>query len=289
MEGSTLVRGAGGRGLCGESHGWRRSREPSSAWWVKRGGGGGRAAAPWRGRGLWTELRLGANFDRMIVDLHRHASRSSGKVFTVITEHKNPVSVEHSRLLRLRMRTEVLLMATQARTSSRRCCGGSSHLFCVFDLVGLWVGARWRQDVGRAGAGVATPRTPPAPAGGNNTDGHNTLTLARVSRRHVSSNRPGRSQEDKNHRRGSLTAAGTRASAEGQVGRQMLTANCHVFNLPCVIFFLLPAARSGVPAAMHQTSCRRRKASWLASTGALIFWKLASRPSGRRREEAQRD
>lgn len=74
--------------------------------------------------------------------LHRHASRVSLNVFTIITEHKNPVSVvEHSRLLWLPMRTELLLMAAQACTSSNRCCGGSSHLFaCLVSSVSGWFG-----------------------------------------------------------------------------------------------------------------------------------------------------
>lgn len=62
--------------------------------------------------------------------LHRHASRFSEGIYNNY-KHKNPVSVEHSRLLRLRMRTERLLMAAQARTSSDRCCGGSTPFLRV--------------------------------------------------------------------------------------------------------------------------------------------------------------
>lgn len=109
--------------------------------------------------------------------LHRHASRFSLNVFTIITEHKNPVSVvEHSRLPRLRMRTELLLMATQAHVFSR-CCGRS---FARIGLVYIRISQTWRSTGGR---GHASSSTHPPPMGGNNTDGgRNTIVHEQKTR-----------------------------------------------------------------------------------------------------------
>lgn len=147
--------------------------------------------------------------------LHRHASRFSLNVFTIITEHKNPVSVvEHSRLLRLRMRTELLLMATQAHVFSR--CGGRSSPRSDQAPLHQDQSNLTLQCLFYGGRGHASSTHPP-PTRGNNTDGdRNTIVREQKTRQ--------QQQSSQAERRAGVggTAGGPRRRTRGRLWRQRL-------------------------------------------------------------------
>lgn len=173
--------------------------------------------------------------------LHRHASRVSLNVFTIITEHKNPVSVvEHSRLLRLLMRTELLLMATQAHVFKPLLRRILTPFLRVWSRRSLrLVRARLHQDQSNVtfkclfcggGRGHASSDASHPPTGGNNTDGdRNTVVDEQKTRQQQQSGGvdggPTRlSEQDAETlpggRKSRQRTEGTRASVEGKVGRQ---------------------------------------------------------------------